>query len=56
MSAEARKTNQQAADVRTNTAALGDAVGDLRRSVVRMVRTSTAEVDRRATERPVPCG
>jgi methyl-accepting chemotaxis protein len=41
-----------------NTTALAAAVGELRRSVVRVVRTSTAEVNRRASERhpiDLPC-
>jgi methyl-accepting chemotaxis protein len=58
VSAEARQTDQQAADVRANTAALAEAVAELRRAVVRVVRTSTPEVDRRATTRftaDLPC-
>lgn len=44
--------------MQANTAALTAAVGELRRSVVRAVRTSTAEVDRRTTSRiavDMPC-
>jgi methyl-accepting chemotaxis protein len=55
---EAQETGKFAADVRENAAGLHAAVGDLRRSVVRVVRTSTAEVDRRTAVRlPVdlPC-
>jgi methyl-accepting chemotaxis protein len=58
VSAEARDTRERASDVLTNTSALGTALEDLKRSVIRVVRTSTAEVDRRATERlelDVPC-
>jgi methyl-accepting chemotaxis protein len=51
VSAEAAGTDQRAADVRNNTSVLTGAVGDLRRAVVRAVRTSTSEVDRRETPR-----
>jgi methyl-accepting chemotaxis protein len=58
VSVEAGRTDRHASDVHTNTAALAEAVSDLRRSVVRVVRTSTAEVDRRAPPRlsvDLPC-
>ena len=51
VSAEAKGTDRRADEVQTNTVALAEAVGELRRSVVRAVRTSTAEVDRRASPR-----
>jgi methyl-accepting chemotaxis protein len=51
VSAEAVRTGEFAAAVDRDTAALGVALGDLRQSVVRVVRTSTAEVDRRASAR-----
>jgi hypothetical protein len=51
VSVEAKRTDRHAIDVHTNTAALAGAVGDLRHAVVRVVRTSTTEVDRRATPR-----
>jgi methyl-accepting chemotaxis protein len=48
---EAKQTGQRAAEVLANTTALGAAVSDLKQSVIRVVRTSTAEVDRRASSR-----
>jgi methyl-accepting chemotaxis protein len=51
VSAEAEGTDRRAVDVQTNTTALTEAVGDLRRAVVRAVRTSTVEVDRRGSPR-----
>ena len=48
VSAEAEQTGIHAADVRENAVALNTAVGELRHSVIRVVRTSTPEVDRRA--------
>jgi methyl-accepting chemotaxis protein len=51
VSAEAAGTDRRADEVQSNSVALAEAVGTLRRSVVRVVRTSTAEVDRRAAPR-----
>jgi methyl-accepting chemotaxis protein len=51
VSAEAKETGDRAAEVLANTGALGVAVTDLKQSVIRVVRTSTAEVDRRAGSR-----
>ncbi len=44
---EARETGRHAAEVRDSAAGLNDAAQELRHSVIRVVRTSTAEVDRR---------
>jgi len=58
VSAEAERTGQHSAQVRDGTADLNTLVGELKRSVIRVVRTSTAEVDRRHSARyPVtlPC-
>ena len=58
VTAEAEQTGKHAAEVRDNAAALNTAVGELRHSVIRVVRTSTAEVDRRGAVRhpaDVPC-
>jgi methyl-accepting chemotaxis protein len=58
VSSEARETGQRAEAVSENTGALNIAVGELKRSVIRVVRTSTAEVDRRASKRylvNMPC-
>jgi methyl-accepting chemotaxis protein len=46
VSAEATDTGQHAAEVRADAAGLADLVEHLRRTVVRVIRTSTAEVDR----------
>jgi methyl-accepting chemotaxis protein len=51
VSTEAEKTGRRAAEVRENATALDAAVGDLRHSVIRVVRTSTPEVDRRLSAR-----
>jgi uncharacterized protein YoxC len=51
VSAEAKDTRERAGEVLTNTSALGTALQDLKQSVIRVVRTSTAEVDRRADQR-----
>ena len=51
VSAEAGDTGQHAADVRANATDLEEAIEQLRHSVIRVVRTSTAEVDRRAGQR-----
>jgi methyl-accepting chemotaxis protein len=58
VSTEAEQTGKHAADVRENAAALNVAIGDLRHSVIRVVRTSTTEVDRRKDVRhqvELPC-
>jgi methyl-accepting chemotaxis protein len=58
VSAEAERTGQRSAQVRDGTAGLNNLVAELKRSVIRVVRTSTAEVDRRYADRyPVnlPC-
>lgn len=58
VSAEAEQTGRHAAEVGENAVALNAAIGELRHSVIRVVRTSTTEVDRRQAERfPVdlPC-
>jgi methyl-accepting chemotaxis protein len=47
VSAEAGQTGRQAASVRENASGLTDAMDELRKSIIRVVRTSTAEVDRR---------
>jgi methyl-accepting chemotaxis protein len=51
VSNEAVGTGRHAADLRDNTMALNHAVDELRHSVIEVVRTSTAEVDRRQTGR-----
>jgi len=51
VSAEAKETRQRADAVRSNTIALGEAMIDLKQSVIRAVRTSTGEVDRRTEAR-----
>ena len=51
VSNEAAGTGRHAADLRDNTMALNHAVDELRHSVIEVVRTSTAEVDRRQTGR-----
>jgi methyl-accepting chemotaxis protein len=58
VSTEAENTGRHAAEVRENAAGLNTAVSDLRHSVIRVVRTSTAEVDRRGIARysaDLPC-
>lgn len=58
VSAEAEQTDQHAAQVHDNVTGLVTAVGDLRHSVIRSVRTSTIEVDRRRSQRyavDLPC-
>ena len=47
VSTEAVGTGRHAVDLRDNTVALNQAVEELRHSVIEVVRTSTAEVDRR---------
>ena len=49
VSAEARQTGQHAAEVQADASGLAGLVSELRRIVVRVIRTSTTEVDRRAT-------
>jgi hypothetical protein len=51
VSAEAERTGRQAVEVRENTAALEGAMHDLHRTVLHLVRTATAEVDRRRYRR-----
>jgi methyl-accepting chemotaxis protein len=51
VSAEAKDTRERASEVLVNTSALGKALEDLKQTVIRVARTSTAEVDRRADER-----
>jgi methyl-accepting chemotaxis protein len=51
VSTEAERTGEQAAAVLDNINGLQTAVVDLKHSVVRVVRTSTADVDRRENER-----
>ena len=58
VSAEAEYTGRHATEVHENATALHTAMGDLRHAVIRVVRTSTIEVDRRATLRyqvDLPC-
>jgi methyl-accepting chemotaxis protein len=51
VSSEAERTGRQAESVHVEISGLATAVGDLRHSVIRVVRTSTIEVDRRRSER-----
>lgn len=51
VSTEAQQTDRHAAEVHDNVTGLGAAVGELRHSVIRAVRTSTAEVNRRHSRR-----
>jgi len=51
VSAEAEQTGKHAVAVRENAAGLNTAVRDLRHSVIRVVRTSSNEVDRRSDRR-----
>jgi hypothetical protein len=51
VSTEAVGTGRLAADVRDNIIALNQVVEELRHSVIRTVRTSTTDVDRRQTPR-----
>jgi methyl-accepting chemotaxis protein len=51
VSDEAGKTEQYAHSVRENAAGLEVAVADLRHVIIRVVRTSTTEADRRSEER-----
>jgi len=51
VSAEAEQTERHSLSVRGNASALEDAVAELRHAVIRVVRTSTAEVNRRGAPR-----
>ena len=51
VSAEAERTGQRSTQVRDNTTALNEEVSALKASVIRVVRTSAAEVDRRLHKR-----
>jgi methyl-accepting chemotaxis protein len=58
VSAEAERTEQHAVSVRENAAGLELAVAELRHAVIRVVRTSSSDVDRRQAERhlvDLPC-
>jgi methyl-accepting chemotaxis protein len=58
VSAEASETGRRAVEVRESATGLNIAMEDLRHSVIRAVRTSTTEVDRRAHPRydvDLPC-
>ncbi len=58
VSAEAEQTERHALSVRENAAALETAVAELRHAIIRVVRTSTTEVDRRRAARylvDLPC-
>jgi methyl-accepting chemotaxis protein len=58
VSTEAGETGRHANEVRENVIGLSNAVEELRHSVIRVVRTSTTEVDRRSGERhavDLPC-
>jgi methyl-accepting chemotaxis protein len=58
VSAEASETGRHAAEVRDHATGLNEAMEELRHALIRAVRTSTAEVDRRAHKRYVvdlPC-
>jgi methyl-accepting chemotaxis protein len=58
VSSEAEQTGRHAVEVRENASALNAAVGELRHSVIRVVRTSTSEADRRKAIRhqvDLPC-
>ncbi|HUN39865.1 MAG TPA: methyl-accepting chemotaxis protein [Acetobacteraceae bacterium] len=55
VSVEATVTGKQAAEVLGNTSSLNETIGGLQRALVRVVRTSTAEVDRRRNGRRRPC-
>ena len=58
VSGEAEQTGRHAAEVREHAAELNAAIDELRHSVIRVVRTSTDEVDRRRSVRhsvDLPC-
>ena len=51
VSSEAERTGQRSAQVRDDAAGLNTLVGELKHSLIKVVRTSTAEVDRRGHAR-----
>jgi len=51
VSAEAERTGERSTKVRDDTAGLNDLVAELKHALIRVVRTSTAEVDRRENAR-----
>ena len=51
VSSEAEETNRQAGHVHVGATGLATAVGELKHTVMRVVRTSTSEVDRRTSHR-----
>ncbi len=58
VSSEAQRTGELAVAVRDDATSLAEAVGELKRTVVRVVRTSTDDVDRRIFQRhaaAMPC-
>jgi methyl-accepting chemotaxis protein len=58
VSTEAGETGGHATEVRENAAGLNTAMEELRHSVIRVVRSSTIDVDRRGSarlEREIPC-
>jgi methyl-accepting chemotaxis protein len=58
VSGEAARVGEHASAMHRDTTAMAESVGDLRRSVVRVVRTSTADVNRRVSVRfttDLPC-
>jgi methyl-accepting chemotaxis protein len=58
VSAEAKQTGKRSAEVGENAAALDAAVAELRHSVIRVIRSSTSEVNRRQSLRhqvDLPC-
>ncbi len=55
VSTEAAMTGKEAAEVLANTTTLRDTIEGLQRALVRVVRTSTTEVDRRQGGRRRPC-
>jgi methyl-accepting chemotaxis protein len=58
VSTEAQDTGQRAADVQIDAAGLAELVSELRHTVVRVIRTSSARVDRRHGRRvevDIPC-
>jgi methyl-accepting chemotaxis protein len=58
VSAEAERTDGQAGAVQENTAGLNTAISGLKQSLIRVVRTSTADVNRRIADRhkvDLPC-
>ncbi len=58
VSAEAERTDGQAGAVQENTTGLNTAISGLKQSLIRVVRTSTADVNRRIADRHkvnLPC-